>query len=65
MFFGFFFFPSFLLLELIILVKLSCNAVGSGQIELNVCAPAHTQILASIKMNTDSCKAKELSHGLV
>lgn len=59
-----FFFP-FLLLELITLVKLSCNAVGSGQTELNVCAPAHTRILASIKMNTDGRKAKEISHGLV
>lgn len=56
---------SFLLLELITPVKLSCNSVGSGQIELNMCAPAHPQILASTKMSTDRHKAKERSRGLV
>lgn len=47
------------------LVKWNCNAVGSGQIELNVCVPARTWILASIEMNTDGRKVKEISHGFV
>lgn len=46
-------------------MKWSCNAVGSGQIELNVCVPARTWILASIEMNTDGRKVKEISHGFV
>lgn len=54
-----------LLLELITWVKLSCNAADSGQVELNVCAPAHTQLLASTAMSRDSHEAQEVSRGLV
>lgn len=61
----FIFFSSLFPFEANHLVKWSCNVVGSSQIELNVCAPAHTRILASIEMSRDGRKVKEILHSLV